>query len=186
MSLVVLQTVRMHLNIPKWLVFGGSWGSTLGLDYALRSPDVCHGLIVRGIYLNTEKEFDAIYARSSFDGNKRRQREFDIFFELAAEEAERRGEPPLGPDESRRFIQIYMDMISAGDAQYLKRQDAIWRFYAFECNLMEEDQAELLDPYKIDYKLDGTKLVPPASPEAQSVSRRTLFNPASSPVSFAA
>ena len=61
--------LRQRLKIGKWLVFGGSWGSTLGLDYALRYPEHCLGLIVRGIYLNTVAEFDAIYARKSFAGN---------------------------------------------------------------------------------------------------------------------
>ena len=45
----------------------GSWGSTLGIDYAERYADVCLGLIVRGIYLNTKAEFDAIYTRAPFE-----------------------------------------------------------------------------------------------------------------------
>eukprot|EP00658_Telonema_sp_P-2_P048205 TRINITY_DN36687_c0_g1_i1.p1 TRINITY_DN36687_c0_g1~~TRINITY_DN36687_c0_g1_i1.p1 ORF type:complete len:346 (+),score=77.25 TRINITY_DN36687_c0_g1_i1:214-1251(+) len=148
------ERIREHLDIERWLVFGGSWGSTLGLDYAERYPARCLGLIVRGIYLNTRPEFDAIYARASFDGNQRRQAEFDTFFELAASEAERLGEKPLDPDDSERFIRVYETMILAGN------KDAIWRFFVFENNLMEEDPEELLDPCKIDEAL---------FPEAQSV-----------------
>ena len=44
---------------------------TAGLDYAERYAQRCLGLIVRGIYLNTKPEFDAIYARSSFTGDVR-------------------------------------------------------------------------------------------------------------------
>lgn len=58
--------VRQTLGIEKWLVFGGSWGSTLGLDYAERYPERCLGVILRGIFLSTKAEFDAIYARDSF------------------------------------------------------------------------------------------------------------------------
>ena len=47
------ELIREALGIERWLVFGGSWGSTLGLDYALTYPDRCLGLILRGIFLNT-------------------------------------------------------------------------------------------------------------------------------------
>ena len=70
------ERVRKSLGIERWLVFGGSWGSTLGLDYALSYPDQCLGLILRGIFLNTAAEFDAIYKRDSFLGNARRLGEF--------------------------------------------------------------------------------------------------------------
>ena len=48
----------------------------------IRYPDVCGGLILRGIFLNTKEEHDAIYARQSFINDERRLKEFDIFFEL--------------------------------------------------------------------------------------------------------
>ena len=100
------ETLRESLGIEKWLVFGGSWGSTLGLDYAERYAPRCLGLIIRGIYLNTKAEFDAIYARNSFDGNARRQAEFDTFLELANAEAARAEEPLLTnwPEDSERFV----------------------------------------------------------------------------------
>jgi proline iminopeptidase len=139
--------LREHLGIDKWLVFGGSWGSTLGLDYAERFPDRCLGLIVRGIYLNTLAEFDAIYARRSFEGDERCLKEFDIFLELAQKEAERRGEPPLDGNDSERFIRLYEDMILRGD------RDAMWRFYVFESNLADEDPADRIDPLVIDEAL---------------------------------
>lgn len=89
------EKVREHLQISEWLVFGGSWGSTLGLDYAERYASVCLGLIVRGIYLNTKPEFDAIYSRSPFLADARRLAEFDTWQELAVAEAKRNDEPPL-------------------------------------------------------------------------------------------
>ena len=69
--------MRKALGVDKWLVFGGSWGSTLGLDYALTYPHVCLGLILRGIFLNTPAEMEAIYCRSAFVGNARRLAELD-------------------------------------------------------------------------------------------------------------
>jgi len=137
------EAVREALGIESWLVFGGSWGSTLGLDYGERHPTRCRGLILRGIYLNTAAEFDAIYARSSFAGNDRRLAEFDAFLEPAVREAQRRGEPPVDPDGAERVVRLYDDLIRAGD------REAIWRFYVFENNIITEDPSALLDPRTI-------------------------------------
>lgn len=52
------EKLRRHLNIQTWLVFGGSWGSTLALVYALRHSDRCRGLVLRGIFLGSGSELD--------------------------------------------------------------------------------------------------------------------------------
>jgi proline iminopeptidase len=46
-----LERLRTHLGIERWLVFGGSWGSTLALAYAEAHPDRVLGLVLRGIFL---------------------------------------------------------------------------------------------------------------------------------------
>lgn len=46
-----LEKIREHLGIEKWVLFGGSWGSTLALAYAQTHPDRVLGLILRGIFL---------------------------------------------------------------------------------------------------------------------------------------
>lgn len=51
-----LEKLRSWLDIPAWLVFGGSWGSTLGLAYAQAHPDVVSGLVLRGIFLGSREE----------------------------------------------------------------------------------------------------------------------------------
>ena len=53
-----LETLREHLKIDRWLVFGGSWGSTLALAYAEAHPRRCLGLILRGIFLCRKSEID--------------------------------------------------------------------------------------------------------------------------------
>ncbi len=52
------EKLRAHLNIENWLVFGGSWGSTLALVYALRHAEHCRGLVLRGIFLGSSSELD--------------------------------------------------------------------------------------------------------------------------------
>ncbi|MFY7842544.1 MAG: prolyl aminopeptidase [Rhabdochlamydiaceae bacterium] len=56
-----LEKLRRHLNIKKWIVFGGSWGSTLALVYTQTYPLSVEGLILRGIFLGTQKEINWFY-----------------------------------------------------------------------------------------------------------------------------
>jgi len=53
-----IEALREHLGIDKWLVFGGSWGSTLALVYGISHPERCAGFVLRGIFLGTGKEMD--------------------------------------------------------------------------------------------------------------------------------
>ena len=51
-----IEKIREHLGIECWLVFGGSWGSTLALAYAETYPERVTGLVLRGIFLAREEE----------------------------------------------------------------------------------------------------------------------------------
>lgn len=51
-----LERIRKHLGIDKWVLFGGSWGSTLALAYAQTHPERVHGLILRGIFLAVRRK----------------------------------------------------------------------------------------------------------------------------------
>jgi len=51
-----LEELRKHLKIDKWLIFGGSWGSTLGLAYGEEHPENVLGFILRGIFLGKNEE----------------------------------------------------------------------------------------------------------------------------------
>jgi proline iminopeptidase len=53
-----LERLRMHLGIERWLVFGGSWGSTLALAYAEAHPERVSGLVLRGIFLGSAQEIE--------------------------------------------------------------------------------------------------------------------------------
>ncbi|MGF1591441.1 MAG: prolyl aminopeptidase [Pleurocapsa sp.] len=56
-----IEKLRQHLNIAKWVVFGGSWGSTLALAYSQTHPDSCQGLILRGIFMLRPSEIRWFY-----------------------------------------------------------------------------------------------------------------------------
>ena len=53
--------VATFLNINRWLIFGGSWGSTLGLAYAETHPSRCLALVLRGIFLCRKKDIQWFY-----------------------------------------------------------------------------------------------------------------------------
>ena len=56
-----MERLRTHLNIDKWQVFGGSWGSTLSLVYAVTHPTRVTELVLRGIFLARQEEIDWLY-----------------------------------------------------------------------------------------------------------------------------
>ncbi|MBC8227604.1 MAG: prolyl aminopeptidase, partial [Gammaproteobacteria bacterium] len=56
-----IELLRLKLNIDKWLVFGGSWGSTLALAYAQTHPSSVSEMILRGIFLLRKKELHWFY-----------------------------------------------------------------------------------------------------------------------------
>ena len=58
-----IEIIRKYLNIKSWTVFGGSWGSTLSLAYAIKYPDKCNRLILRGIFLLRKFEIEWFYQR---------------------------------------------------------------------------------------------------------------------------
>ena len=56
-----MEFIRAELGIDRWIVFGGSWGSTLGLVYAETYPDRVLGLILRGIFLCRPRDIHWFY-----------------------------------------------------------------------------------------------------------------------------
>ncbi|MFI5299026.1 MAG: prolyl aminopeptidase [Polyangiales bacterium] len=60
-----MERLRTELGIDKWMVFGGSWGSTLGLAYAETHPTRVTELVLRGIFLVRKQEIDWFYQRGT-------------------------------------------------------------------------------------------------------------------------
>jgi len=56
-----IEAIRQHFGIEQWIVFGGSWGSTLALTYALKHAERVSALVLRGIYLGSKRENDWLY-----------------------------------------------------------------------------------------------------------------------------
>ncbi len=69
-----MEALRRELGIDRWLVFGGSWGSTLALAYAEAHPGALFGLVLRGIFLCRASEIDwFLYGIRAFFPEAQRQ-----------------------------------------------------------------------------------------------------------------
>lgn len=60
-----IERLREHLQVDRWVVFGGSWGSTLGLTYAIQHSHAVKGLILRGIFLCRPSEIQWYYQKGA-------------------------------------------------------------------------------------------------------------------------
>ena len=138
------EVIREYLGIDQWVVWGGSFGSTVGLNYAMLYPESSMTLILRGIYLDTAREVQSVYSRNAFKDNPKRLKQFQQFFAVAAANFGGAEDEALDPNDAFNILTVYERMIINGD------RNAIWNWHAFEVNLMEEDKKNMLDPEKID------------------------------------
>lgn len=60
-----IEKLRRHLGIEKWMLFGGSWGSTLSLAYAETHPDSVSHMVMRGIFLCRKAEIEWFYQKGA-------------------------------------------------------------------------------------------------------------------------
>ena len=106
-----IETIRTALGIERWVVFGGSWGATLGLIYAQAHPDRVAYLALRGVFLMTRRELDWFYgggAAQFFPDQWRR------FLE------------PIPEDERGDLIAAYAARLFVGDAMTETRYARAW------------------------------------------------------------
>ena len=96
-----IESIRKHLGIERWAVFGGSWGSTLALAYAQTHPERVTSLTLRGIFMLRRREIDWFYQ----DGASR------IF-----PDAWRHYLAAIPPEEHHDLIQAYYRRLNSGDA----------------------------------------------------------------------
>ncbi len=106
-----METIRETLGIQTWIVFGGSWGSTLGLAYAIAHPERVRGLILRGIFLARPSEVHWLYQQGA-----------SALFPDAWEEYL----APIPPAERGDMVGAYHRQLTGDDAQIRLRAAAAW------------------------------------------------------------
>jgi len=95
-----IEKIRRHLDIDRWVVFGGSWGSTLALAYAQAYPEAVQGLILRGIFLCRDEEIEWFYRRGA-------DRVFPDYWEDFLR--------PLPEDRRDDPLRAYYEILTGGD-----------------------------------------------------------------------
>ncbi|GAB4529558.1 MAG: prolyl aminopeptidase [Pleurocapsa sp.] len=95
-----IEKIRNHLGIDKWVVFGGSWGSTLSLAYSQTHPDRCKGLILRGIFMLRRQEIRWFYQEGASN----------IYPDAWQEYLK-----PIPPEERHDLLQAYYQRLTSED-----------------------------------------------------------------------
>lgn len=95
-----IERIREHLGIDKFVLFGGSWGSTLALAYAQAHPQRVHGLILRGIFLCRPQEFSWFYQEGA-------SRLFPDYWEDYV--------APIPPEERGDLMQAFYKRLTGAD-----------------------------------------------------------------------
>lgn len=109
-----IELLRAHIGVDRWLVFGGSWGSTLALAYATQHPQSITGLILRGIFLSQPNELEwFLYSVRNFHP--------EAWETLTA---------PLDTNERKDILHTYYDRVFSGDI------DAARTWNAYESAIM--------------------------------------------------
>lgn len=128
-----IETLRTMLGIEQWLVFGGSWGSTLALAYGQAHPECCLGFILRGIFLCTQQEIDwFLYGMAAF-----------------FPEAHDAFAAPIPPEERGDLLHAYQRRLFGDDAEASLQAARAWSRYEGSC-LFLKPRPEMVDVFGDD------------------------------------
>jgi proline iminopeptidase len=108
-----MERLRKHLSIESWLVFGGSWGSTLGLAYAETHPQAVTELVLRGIFLLRRWEIEWFYQNPGGAAA--------LYPDLWEHYIE-----PIPQQERDDMIKAYYARLTSEDEEVLKRAAKAW------------------------------------------------------------
>ena len=109
-----IEKIRQHLGVSQWVVFGGSWGSTLSLAYSQTYPGSCLGLVLRGIFMLRPKELLWFYQEGASQ----------IFPEAWQEYLK-----PIPVDERQDLISAYYKRLTSSDPQIRQEAARAWSIW---------------------------------------------------------
>jgi proline iminopeptidase len=129
-----IETIRKELGIDTWHVFGGSWGSTLALAYAITYPARVRTLVLRGVFFGQREELDWFYektgARFIFP---------EAYAKLAA---------VIPPAEQGNIVLAYHKRLTGTDEQERIKAALAWSVWETSCVHLWQDEAAIQDAEK--------------------------------------
>jgi proline iminopeptidase len=139
-----IETIRTHFGVEKWLVVGGSWGSTLGLAYAEAHPERVTGLVLRAIFLGTDAEVEWAFV----DGPKTTRPElFKAFRDWLPE------------DERIDPLSAYVRRLTDADPELHTPTAHIWNAYERALSEVRLADATLPAEFAKDARLPPTPII---------------------------
>ena len=123
-----IERLREKLDIHKWLVFGGSWGSTLALAYAQTHPASVSEMVLRGIFLLREKELKWFYQEGASH----------IFPEAWADFVKM-----IEPDKQSNLMHAYHEIFTGSDRQKSLDAAIAWSRWEAACSSMNYSSARV-------------------------------------------
>jgi proline iminopeptidase len=106
-----LEKLRAHLKIERWMVFGGSWGSTLALSYAETHPQNVTELVLRGIFLCRKEEIHWFY---QFGAHHLFPDHWEDYIK------------PIPEEKRDNFVEAYYELLTGTDEQKMKEAAHAW------------------------------------------------------------
>ncbi|WP_008308699.1 prolyl aminopeptidase [Leptolyngbya sp. PCC 6406] len=129
-----MERIRTHLGIDRWVLFGGSWGSTLALAYAQTHPHRCKGLILRGIFTLRSEEIQWFYQSGA-----------SFLFPDAWETYL----APIPPEEHHDLVAAYYRRLTSEDQQTRLTAARAWSIWEASTSKLIPDPA-LVDKFRED------------------------------------
>ena len=123
-----LERLRIHLGIERWLVFGGSWGSTLALAYAQSHPTRVRAMVLRGLFMLRARELRWFYQSGASH----------VFPEAWAE-----FEGPIPADERGDMIAAYHRRLTSDDAAVRLEAARAWTIWETRTSTLRPSAASV-------------------------------------------
>lgn len=117
-----METIRQHLGIERWILFGGSWGATLALVYGQTHPLRVLSMILRGIFLCRQEDFDWFYKPGGAS------RLFPEAWEKLSEN--------LRPEERTNLLQSYYHRLTGTDELQRMSAAKAWSEWEGVCSFL--------------------------------------------------
>jgi proline iminopeptidase len=133
-----IERLRRHLKIDKWAVFGGSWGSTLALAYAIQHPQRVSALFLRGVFLLTQRELAWFYQ----DGAS-----------MIFPDAWERFVAPIPPAERGDLLTAYHKRLTSSDRRTQSQAAAAWSQWEGDTLSLRGPQARPAKFNEIDFAI---------------------------------
>jgi proline iminopeptidase len=133
-----IERLREHLGVESWAVFGGSWGSTLALAYAIRHPERVSALILRGVFLVTQRELNWFYQ----DGAS-----------MLFPDAWERFIAPIPPAERGDLLNAYHRRLTSPDRRVQAQAAAAWSQWEGDTLSLRGPQARPAKFNEVDFAI---------------------------------